>query len=137
MKRFLFHAESYSSNALNLGLLFFRASIGLTMAFAHGMGKIPPSAQFTGYVTSMGMPGFMAWGAALAEFLGGILIAAGLLTRLNSAALAVTMMVAAFMAHGADPFQKKEMALLYLVCSIFIFIAGPGKFSLDGIINKK
>lgn len=136
MKRFLFHAEAYSSNALNLGLLFFRVAIGLTMAFAHGMGKIPPSAQFTGYVTSLGMPGFMAWGAALAEFLGGILIATGLMTRLNSAALAVTMAVAAFMAHGADPFAKQEKALLYLVCCIFIFIAGPGKLSLDRVINK-
>lgn len=137
MKRFLFHAENYQSNALNLGLLFFRVTTGLMMAFAHGMGKIPPSAKFIGYVSSMGMPGFMAWGAALAEFLGGILIAAGLMTRLNSAALAITMAVAAFMAHGADPFQKQEKALLYLVCNAFIFIVGPGKLSLDGIISKR
>lgn len=137
MKGFLFHAESYSSGALNIGLLIFRVFIGLTMAFAHGMGKIPPSAQFTGFVTSLGMPGFMAWGAALAEFVGGLLIAAGLLTRLNSAALGITMAVAAFMAHGADPFAKQEKALIYLVCCLFIFLAGPGKFSLDRIISKK
>ena len=136
MKRLLFHAEAYSSNALNIGLLFFRACIGLTMAFAHGMGKVPPSTQFMGFVSSMGMPGFMAWGAALAEFLGGILIAAGLMTRINSLFLGITMMVAAFMAHGADPFAKQEKALIYLVCCIFIFIAGPGKLSLDRIINK-
>jgi putative oxidoreductase len=137
MKRFLFHAENYSSFALNLGLLIFRAAIGLTMAFAHGMGKIPPSSQFIGYVSSLGMPGFMAWGAALTEFVGGLLIAAGLLTRVNSALLGITMIVAAFMAHGADPFQKQEKALLYLVSCLLIFMAGPGKFSLDRIISNK
>jgi putative oxidoreductase len=127
MKRLLFHAEAYQSNALNLGLLFFRVAIGLTMAFAHGMGKIPPKPQFIGFVSSLGMPGFMAWGAGLAEFLGGILIAAGLMTRLNSLFLGITMMVAAFLAHASDPFATKEKALLYLVCCIFLFISGPGK----------
>ena len=37
-------------------------------------------------------------------------------------------------AHGADPFQKKELALLYLLMSAVIFLLGPGRFSLDTFV---
>ena len=42
------------------------------------------------------------------------------------------MGVAAFIVHGADPLAKKEMALLYFIAFVAIFLAGPGKFSIDG-----
>jgi putative oxidoreductase len=46
------------------------------------------------------------------------------------------MMVAAFMAHGADPFAKKELALLYLLIYVTILVTGSGKYSLDHYLNK-
>jgi len=41
------------------------------------------------------------------------------------------MAVAAFIAHGADPFAKKEMALLYLVGFLTVALMGPGRYSID------
>ena len=139
MKNILFHCESYQSFALNLGLLLFRAGVGLTMAFSHGIGKVPPPEQLINGITSMGlpMPIVMAWCAALAEFLGGLGIAAGLFTRLAAASLSVTMAVAFFIVHANDPLQSKELALLYLFSSTFIFMSGAGKFSIDALICKK
>lgn len=126
-------------NHPDLGLLVFRVFVGLTMAFAHGLGKMPPSEQMLGGVAAMGFPVpiVFAWSAALSEFLGGLLIAGGLFTRPAAAFLGFTMMIAAFVAHAADPFQKKELALLYLAACVLLAFMGPGRFSLDRWIRKK
>lgn len=122
----------------DLGLLIFRLFVGLAMAFSHGLGKLPPSEQLIAGVTAMGfpLPILFAWSASLSEFLGGLLIATGLYTRWASAFLGFTMAVAAFVAHAADPFGKKEMALLYLFSCILLVLQGGGKFSLDRLFRK-
>ncbi|MEK6773370.1 MAG: DoxX family protein [Bdellovibrionota bacterium] len=131
MKRFL--------NFPDLGILIFRLVIGLTMGLAHGLGKMPPPEQLTAGLIAMGFPQavFFAWCAALSEFLGGLLIAAGLFTRHAAVFLGITMAVAVFMAHAADPFGKKELAVLYLASCVLLFFQGAGKFSMDRIFRKK
>jgi putative oxidoreductase len=47
------------------------------------------------------------------------------------------MFVAAFIAHGPDPFGKKELALLYLVIYILLLVAGSGKYSVDYYLSRK
>ncbi len=47
-----------------------------------------------------------------------------------------TMCIAFFVVHGSDPFAVKELAFIYLVVFILLYIAGPGKFSLDHFIAK-
>jgi putative oxidoreductase len=42
-----------------------------------------------------------------------------------------TMLVAAFIVHLDDPFKRKELALLYLVGFLIIFLMGPGKYSVN------
>ncbi len=120
-------------------MLILRVLFGLAMAFGHGLSKMPPSEKLIQGVMTMGFPApvFFAWSAALAEFAGGILIALGLLTRPAAASLAITMFVAFFIAHGGDPFAKKELALLYLGASIVIMMMGAGKFSLDHVLFGK
>lgn len=122
----------------DLGLLLFRLFVGLAMAFAHGLGKLPPSDQFIGGVGSMGFPVpiVFAWAAALSEFLGGLFIAGGLLTRWAALFLGGTMAIAGFVAHAADPFMRKEMAFLYLSACVLLLFSGAGKYSLDRIIRK-
>ena len=123
----------------NVGILVFRLFIGLTMAFAHGLGKLPPPQMLIDGVQSMGfpLPVLFAWAAALSEFIGALCIALGLFTRPAAAFLAFTMGVAAFVVHAQDSFDKKELALLYFVSSLLILFIGAGKFSLDRIIRKK
>jgi putative oxidoreductase len=72
-----------------------------------------------------------------AEFFCSILIGFGFGTRLATIPLIITMLVAAFIAHGDDPFGKKEMALLYIVVYVFLLFAGSGKFSVDYLISRK
>jgi putative oxidoreductase len=47
------------------------------------------------------------------------------------------MLVAAFIVHGDDPFQKKELALLFLTPFLALLLAGPGRFSLDAVIGRR
>jgi putative oxidoreductase len=65
------------------------------------------------------------------EFFAPLLIIIGYKTRFFSFFPAFTMVIAAFVIHGDDPFKKMEMALLFLVAYIVIMISGPGKISID------
>ncbi len=129
--------KKYFNNP-DLGLFLFRLFVGLSMAFAHGLGKIPPSDQLIQGVTGMGfpLPLLFAWSAALSEFAGGLLIATGFFTRYASAFLGFTMAIAAFVAHGADPYRQKEMALLYLASCILLLFTGAGHYSVDHKFRK-
>lgn len=40
-----------------------------------------------------------------------------------------------FVIHGSDPFAVKELAFVYLVVFILMYITGPGKFSIDRFIS--
>jgi putative oxidoreductase len=64
-----------------------------------------------------------------------ILIGIGLGTRLATLPLMVTMLVAAFVSHGADPFGRKETALLYLLIYLTLFVIGSRKYSVDYLLK--
>ncbi|MCR9262941.1 MAG: DoxX family protein [Flavobacteriaceae bacterium] len=69
--------------------------------------------------------------AVIGEFICPLLMIIGFKTRWAAIPTAITMAVAAFMIHGADPFGTKEKALLYFVVFLVIFLLGPGKYSVD------
>lgn len=128
-----------SARSQDLGLLVLRLGVGLPLALAHGLGKLPPSDGFVDGTAALGfpLPVVFAWAAALAEFVGGLLVAAGLLTRPASAFVAVTMAVAVFGAHAGDPFGDREMALLYGVAALALVGLDAGRFSLDALLARR
>jgi putative oxidoreductase len=69
--------------------------------------------------------------AIIGEFICPILVIVGFKTKWAAVPTAITMAVAAFVVHGADPFSVKEKALLYLVLFVAIIFLGPGKYSID------
>ncbi|HRP62333.1 MAG TPA: DoxX family protein [Phycisphaerales bacterium] len=136
LRTMLIGGHKPASVAADLGLTLLRIAAGLLMA-PHGWGKIPPSGQFLDGVSEMGfpMPIVFAWGAALSEFVGGLLLAAGLFTRPAAFMMAGTMVVAAFVAHAGDPISVREMALLYLFIAIAFMFNGSGRFGLDRFLR--
>ena len=72
-----------------------------------------------------------------AEFFCALMILLGLGTRLASIPLFITMFVAAFLVHGSDPFQTKELALVYMSIYAALFLFGGGKYSVDNLIKKR
>jgi putative oxidoreductase len=71
-----------------------------------------------------------------AEFFCGFLVTIGFLTRITVIPIFITMAVAFFIAHANDPFQMKNLAFVYLLLSIVVFVLGSGKFSIDKLIFK-
>ena len=124
----------------NLGLLVLRVSVGLYMAIGHGWGKIlggPEQwAQLGGVME--GIFGFVVlptvWGflAAVAEFVGALLVTVGLLTRPAALVLVLNMAVAA-LAHITGVIEgSPESALIYGVVFLSLMLVGPGAYSIDG-----
>jgi len=123
----------------DIALLFLRIGIGGLM-LTHGIPKM--MMLFGGEPIIFGDPIGLGVETSLtlavfAEFICSILILIGLGTRLAAIPLALTMAVAFFIVHAADPFQRKELALLYLIVFLFLFLTGSGKYSLDHYILKR
>ena len=72
-----------------------------------------------------------AYLSAYAQFLCGLLIAVGLLTRLAAFTMLVNFVVALLMVHVGLPFAANISALAMLFCSAFFFLHGPGPAALD------
>lgn len=143
----------------NLALLLLRLA-GLYLALGHGWGKVASLAagtsRFPDALAEMGFPMAVAfaWAAALSEFLGGLLIAAGLFTRVSAALCAATMFVAAVVRHKlltqilvssgllerSEELLKRwgnpELATTYLLIFGALAFLGPGAWSLDAKYRK-
>jgi putative oxidoreductase len=147
--------------AASIGLFILRLS-GLYLAWSHGHGKIASlmhgeGDRFISGVASMGLPYpvVLAWLAASAEFLGGILIFAGLATRVCAFFAACTMLVAAFLRHHAfeqllstigvspvspeilEKWHSPELAITYLLAMLALVFCGPGRYSVDAAIARR
>jgi len=123
---------------LNLGLLILRLSAGGFM-LTHGYPKLQRlMAGEMRFGDPLGLgPEVSLVLAVFAEFFCAILVMLGLGTRLAAIPLIITMAVAAFIAHAADPFGRKEMALLYMISFVVLLLTGSGKFSVDYFLGRK
>ncbi|MFD5464453.1 DoxX family protein [Kitasatospora sp. NPDC127059] len=129
-----------SPHAYDAGLLLLRLVLGLTMA-AHGSqklfgwfggGGIDGTGQF---FTMSGYPAgnTMAVVAGLTETLGGLGLAAGLLTPLAGAAIVGTMVNAIAVTWGGGFFAPKgnEYVLLLTAGAAALALTGPGRYAVD------
>lgn len=126
-----------------VGLLVLRVWTGLALAFGHGLGKISAPSEFISGVEAAGFPVPLVsgWFALLGEFIGGILLASGLLTRPAALWIICVMGGAAFVVHGGDPLfttggPAKEMALLYFVPALCFLLTGSGRTGIDRALRK-
>jgi len=94
------------------------------------------------WMASIGLePGYlMALGAGSAEFLGGLALLIGLLTRPAAVALAFTMIVAIVTVHIDNGLFMSnngyEFGLALLAASVSLALSGGGRFSADQPLNK-
>ncbi|KFF23585.1 DoxX family protein [Chryseobacterium vrystaatense] len=73
----------------------------------------------------------------IAEFVCSIFLILGLFTRISLGFLIFTMIIAAFVVHGGDLFEKREMSLIYLSVYLLLMACGAGKVSVDHMIEKR
>ena len=107
-----------------------------------GWGKLHSLDQVTEYFAQLGIPAPAIQAAFVSgvEFFGGILLLAGLLTRVASFMLACTMTVALFTGvrdkiHGFDDLTG-QIEFLYLLLLVWLTIAGAGILSIDAWLSR-
>lgn len=142
--------------AVSFGLLILRLGIAGYM-ITHGWGKVQMvrGGQFEMFGDPIGIgPVASLVLVAIAEFLCAILVVIGLGTRVAAIPVVITMGVAAFVAHGTDPWTMTEAAMRFMsgasqswaskqpaLSFLFVFLAlvftGAGKFSIDALITSR
>jgi|SRR5271168_628912 len=111
-----------------------------------GWGKLHTLPQVTVFFGSLGLPapGPTAIFVSVVEFVGGILLALGGLSRITSLAITVDMIMAYALAdrealssffsdpgkfYNADPYT-------FLFAGLLVLIIGPGRFSVDALMER-
>ena len=90
------NVELSTSRLHDVAHMGMRATIGVIF-IVHGFGKFG-NPGFGGWISGMGIPAEMQIPIALAEFVPGILLLIGVLTRLSGALLSIVMLGAIFLA---------------------------------------
>jgi len=134
-----YNNSNWSSIPKDVILLAVRVFIGFAM-LSHGFPKL----QMLLVGGKIEFFDFMGLGPQIsliltvfAEFVCSILLILGLFTRVALGFLVFTMIIAAFVVHGADPFEKREMALVYLSVYLLLMVIGAGKISVDHMIERR
>lgn len=111
------------------GLLFMTFGSMKLFGFPPGPTEMPPLV----ILSQMGIGGIL-------EFFGGLLIVLGLFTRPVSFVLAGEMAVAYFQFHQPQAFWPTSNngipAILYCFLFLYLMFAGPGAWSVDGMIAR-
>jgi putative oxidoreductase len=120
------------------GLLALRVGAGACM-IGHGWSKLLRFGELAGkFADPLGVGSAASLSLTVfAEFGCALLVIFGLGTRLAVLPILITMLVAAFVIHGDDPWSKKEFPLLYAVVWFALFLAGPGRYSLDYVLSRR
>lgn len=129
-----FQRPAYDVLALALRLVF-----GWQF-FLTGRGKLAHLERTTEFFSSLHIPapGAHAVGIGLLECAGGLLLVLGAGTRVLSALLASTMLVALATAHRSEIIEDGLDGLFaaapfpYLLATAILIVAGPGRLALDG-----
>lgn len=139
MRRWPFvFSDQRESLLASWGLLLLRLGVGIDMMVNHGYGKLMRLSESPiQFSDPYGFgPALSLYLAVFAEFFCSIALALGLFTRAAVIPLAVTMLTALFIVHADDPWQRKELAFMFLMPYLTIFLAGPGRFSLDCLLKR-
>ncbi len=115
-----------------------RAVLGATF-LVHSLKKFDPSWQ-TWLVETAGLPPEMQLPIALAEFIGGIFLITGVLTRITSIIFSIILLGAIFHIRGIGEFFISqggfEWDLMMLAVALTIIAAGPGRISISHLVKK-
>jgi putative oxidoreductase len=125
-----------------LTLPLLRVVTGLWLV-PHGWSKLSGGIEGTaGWLASEGFPApvLMAWLVALTETVGGLLLAAGFLTRLVAVPVIIFLITATFY-HAKNGFFWPdggfEYPLFWAVAAFVFLVRGGGALSVDRAIGKE
>ena len=136
MKKLL--SIKYSATVFNISFLVLRLVLGISMCVNYGYDKLVHFAdKKDSFVNLFGIGSTTTLVLVVfAEFFCSIFVTIGLFTRFTVLALVIEMGYAFFISSNGHLFSSGEMPALYLSGFFAILLCGPGRVSVDGMINK-
>lgn len=136
LKRFLFPVKP-DGTFISVILLIVRVVFGV-MLMNHGIDKWANYQELSAvFPDPLGIGSPLSLGLAIfGELACSMAFIIGFLYRLAMIPMIFTMCVAFFIVHADDPFAVKELAFVYLVVFVLMYIVGSGKFAVDRWISK-
>jgi len=121
------------------GKLILRVTLGV-LILLHGISKLTGNIDWLdGALANAGLPAFFKYGVYVGEVLAPLAVIAGFYARIGAWLIAVNMLFAFGLAHGAellviDP-QSGGLALelqyLYFFSAIAVALIGPGRYAFN------
>jgi putative oxidoreductase len=120
----------------DLALLVLRVWLGGSLLWLHGLGKIPRlMADEVRFASVAGLSPTLSLAlAVVGEVIAPVLLILGLGARWAAFLSAATMLGAFVVGHGMALSGERsgELPFIFLAGFLALFLAGPGRFSLDG-----
>jgi len=113
-----------------------KAYFGVGNAFCTRLGQTAKIQQFAGRFLQLGHKTSLCL-VIFAELFCSLFIVLGLFTRLTVVPLIITMLVVIFGHNAGKPWTDSEQAYTYLAGYLTLLFCGPGKASVDGMMNKQ
>ena len=114
-----------------------RAALG-SIFLVHSLKKFDPSWQ--DWLVQIGLPPEMQLPIALAEFIGGIMLLIGVLTRITASIFSIIVLGAIFHIRWENGFFISEGGwewdLVMLAALLSIIVAGPGRVSIAHLVKR-
>jgi putative oxidoreductase len=128
----------YSAAAFNFSMLLLRIFFGLMIMAKYGYTKMVNFSDLEAkFYNFMGIGSrFSLVLVIFAETFCALFIVLGLFTRLAAIPLMIVMLVVIFGHDAGKPLQDSELSILYLGVFTTLLLCGPGRISIDGMINK-
>ena len=134
--RFLF-PQSFRGKGVSLLIFVVRLFFGV-LFFTHGLDKMMNfNSIVVNYPSVLGFGSYMTLMVSIiCEFGCSLFLIAGLLVRIITIPMIISMGVAFFDVHDAM-MPEGEQALIYFVIFILLFLVGPGRYSVDHLLDVR
>lgn len=133
---FLF-PKSFRGKGVSLLILLMRIFFGV-LFFTHGLDKLMNFNELSyAYPDVLGFGSYMTLMVTIfCEFCCSLFLIAGLLVRIMTIPMIIAMGVAFFDVHDAM-MPEGELALIYFIMFMILFFVGPGRYSVDYLIDNR
>lgn len=124
-----------------LGVPLYRLFLGATLVYGtqDNVFSRERMLEFSEFLATSGFPAplFNAHLSAWAQFICGLLIAAGAVTRPAAGVMAINFAVALWMVHRSLPFSANIAPLAMFFGSLLLMFHGAGPYSVDAAMKRR
>ena len=144
--RYLSYTDGIAASGLGDFILLAARVLGGYYFLVAGWGKVMNVSGFAASQMANGVPAVFAYMAPFAEFLGGLALIIGFATRYAALGLFIFTATATYLAHLFWTYPEAQQAMqrgqfmkniTIMGGQLALFIAGPGRISLDRWLSRR